>query len=238
MTFCKSIATAAVGGLALVVLPASAQTITNGFTFSVASAGGAPATGTHYHSNTGGSFGNPDGKAEVGMYSSETVRGLSEYNLAGLTSSPTAFVTFDVFKAGGLFAGVNDTPFTGPITIYAYQGNNLEDISDYQAPAFATIGSFNVSPGTTMVGSIFSIDITSAFNQAISNNWSSLGIRLQANSLTASQAWTFQDFRLTSNNQTTGGVPEPATWAMMIVGFGAIGTTLRRRKVTAKVSYA
>jgi hypothetical protein len=26
-----------------------------------------------------------------------------------------------------------------------------------------------------------------------------------------------------------GGVPEPATWAMMIVGFGAAGSVLRRR---------
>ena len=26
-----------------------------------------------------------------------------------------------------------------------------------------------------------------------------------------------------------GGVPEPATWAMMLLGFGLIGTTLRRR---------
>lgn len=28
-------------------------------------------------------------------------------------------------------------------------------------------------------------------------------------------------------------VPEPATWAMMIVGFGAIGASLRRRRTTA-----
>ncbi len=27
-----------------------------------------------------------------------------------------------------------------------------------------------------------------------------------------------------------GGTPEPATWAMMIVGMGLIGTTLRRRR--------
>lgn len=27
------------------------------------------------------------------------------------------------------------------------------------------------------------------------------------------------------------GVPEPATWAMMIIGFGAVGGTLRRRAV-------
>ncbi len=28
----------------------------------------------------------------------------------------------------------------------------------------------------------------------------------------------------------TGGVPEPATWAMMILGFGAAGSVLRRRR--------
>lgn len=31
----------------------------------------------------------------------------------------------------------------------------------------------------------------------------------------------------------TGAVPEPATWATMILGFGAIGTVMRRRRVMA-----
>ncbi|MDR6788218.1 hypothetical protein J2Y58_001576 [Sphingomonas sp. BE138] len=35
----------------------------------------------------------------------------------------------------------------------------------------------------------------------------------------------------------TGAVPEPATWAMMILGFGVVGAALRRRK-TAAVSRA
>ncbi len=29
---------------------------------------------------------------------------------------------------------------------------------------------------------------------------------------------------------TRGAVPEPATWGMMLIGFGAIGATMRRRK--------
>ena len=29
-----------------------------------------------------------------------------------------------------------------------------------------------------------------------------------------------------------GGVPEPATWGLMIMGFGAAGAMLRRRRVT------
>ncbi|MBS0479153.1 MAG: PEP-CTERM sorting domain-containing protein [Proteobacteria bacterium] len=38
-------------------------------------------------------------------------------------------------------------------------------------------------------------------------------------------------FKLTSITVSTPAVPEPATWAMLIMGFGAIGATLRRRAV-------
>ncbi len=33
-----------------------------------------------------------------------------------------------------------------------------------------------------------------------------------------------------------GAVPEPATWAMMLLGFGGIGMALRRRKANVRVS--
>ncbi len=36
-----------------------------------------------------------------------------------------------------------------------------------------------------------------------------------------------------ANNGGPGPVPEPATWAMMILGFGAAGSLLRRRRVVA-----
>lgn len=35
-----------------------------------------------------------------------------------------------------------------------------------------------------------------------------------------------------------GGVPEPATWALMILGFGAIGGALRRKRVSTSVRFA
>jgi hypothetical protein len=37
----------------------------------------------------------------------------------------------------------------------------------------------------------------------------------------------FSDF---SASGIARGVPEPATWAMMIIGFGAVGTAVRRRR--------
>ena len=37
---------------------------------------------------------------------------------------------------------------------------------------------------------------------------------------------------------TDHGVPEPATWAMMLLGFGAIGLQLRRRRTTQALAQA
>lgn len=45
------------------------------------------------------------------------------------------------------------------------------------------------------------------------------------------------NFLLTST--VSGAVPEPATWGMMLVGFGALGTVLRRRRRQgAQVTFA
>lgn len=36
----------------------------------------------------------------------------------------------------------------------------------------------------------------------------------------------------------TGAVPEPSAWALMILGMGAVGAAMRRRKPSLSVSYA
>ena len=48
----------------------------------------------------------------------------------------------------------------------------------------------------------------------------------------------FGNYLMTAANATTG-VPEPATWAMMMLGFGAMGAALRRRQtVAARIRFA
>jgi hypothetical protein len=39
-------------------------------------------------------------------------------------------------------------------------------------------------------------------------------------------------------NGALGGVPEPATWAMMLIGFGGLGAMIRRRRATTATATA
>lgn len=213
--------------LTLACANAWAAVITNGFTFTVADAfTGASGVGTHFHSNTGGAFGNPAGLAEVGRLGNEEVRGLSEYSLAGLVGAPMAFVTFNVNQLGGLFGQGN---YSGPISIFAYLGNNLEDLSDFQATPTGFVTTFNTLG--LSVGDVLSFDITSIYNAAISAANSSLGIRLQLDPLvTPNQAIVFNDFRLTTENQTTG-VPEPATSALLGIAFAGLAFVRRKNRM-------
>lgn len=50
--------------------------------------------------------------------------------------------------------------------------------------------------------------------------------------------WAFDILNVDSAVQG-GAVPEPATWAMMLIGFGAVGFAMRRKKAgNVRVSYA
>ena len=46
------------------------------------------------------------------------------------------------------------------------------------------------------------------------------------------------DFNFTLAGGGGGGVPEPATWAMMLIGFGIVGGAVRGRKASIRVTYA
>ncbi|MBD8546065.1 PEP-CTERM sorting domain-containing protein [Sphingomonas sp. CFBP 8760] len=53
----------------------------------------------------------------------------------------------------------------------------------------------------------------------------------------------FRSYLIEASNQPLGylgigAVPEPATWAMMLIGFGMIGATARYRRRATKIAFA
>jgi PEP-CTERM motif len=46
----------------------------------------------------------------------------------------------------------------------------------------------------------------------------------------ADESWAIDNFALSAIYDGRGVVPEPATWAMLIAGFGLVGTALRRQR--------
>lgn len=84
-----------------------------------------------------------------------------------------------------------------------------------------------VVPITTFLGGAFAqlngIPIYSGNNNVLSVNYTAAGNAAYGGQLTF----------------TPGGIPEPMTWAMMIIGFAAVGFAMRRRnKEVARVRYA
>lgn len=90
-----------------------------------------------------------------------------------------------------------------------------------------TDGDYWISTGNTAVGTDYASN-ASFSNSAFSTVWL-IGA--------ARNMGTDDGFKLKSINVVTRpAVPEPATWLSMILGFGAIGTVVRRRaRVMAKV---
>lgn len=71
-------------------------------------------------------------------------------------------------------------------------------------------------------------------------NWSPIGVAFAgtAKSIDFGGGANFIAYDdVTFGDVTPGAVPEPATWAMMILGFGLIGGTMRRRS-TVKSGYS
>lgn len=44
------------------------------------------------------------------------------------------------------------------------------------------------------------------------------------------ESWGVDNLRITATLQSPGAVPEPGAWALMILGFGAAGSMIRRRR--------
>jgi hypothetical protein len=121
----------------------------------------------------------------------------------------------------------------------------------FTTPAGFTLGSFDVSSIFSTTNPMTNIDFSSVTLNGVSFATLSTGTQEFRNLLNQTLVTGATNTLLVSG--TTGGnaafsgnlsfaavsaVPEPATWGMMLIGFGAVGYSMRRRTVGYKAAQA
>jgi hypothetical protein len=171
--------------------------------------------------------------------------------ITGTTNQTNTPVTFTRVGAGGNLAsdasgqavvinnGSDPSNLTGTVAVDLF-GNTAASYIEFNLPGI---------PGNPPPA-----ESTSVFIEALSTDGltvlGSNTLNLDGNgnnyfNITGTQGSTFGGFRITLNPTNTGvgalqnvrvqtsvaaAVPEPGTWALMLLGFGGVGVTLRRRR--------
>jgi hypothetical protein len=136
------------------------------------------------------------------------------------TNTATDSITFNGFTGGvrgfgGLFFGsdLSGSYLLGNVTITATDATGTSTFTITNATTSSFVGF--VSSGPLLSASIVSVQPQSGFLWPTVNNLTLAGAA------------------------ATSGVPEPTTWAMLMLGFGGVGFAMRRnRKVAARIRFA
>ncbi len=132
-------------------------------------------------------------------------------------------------------------------TLLAEVGFPTSGINGFSTLATFDLSSFNIhfdSGNQFVIAVLGNEDVLSLFRWAFSGDAYAggkgyFGVAFQGND---ELAWLDANQQGPLNRdygfQTWMAVPEPATWAMMILGFGLVGGAMRRRRVTAAINFA
>jgi len=105
----------------------------------------------------------------------------------------------------------------------------------------STDATVNVWSGLNATGVLLGqITVSAQFNQGCSGdptgsfcNWTAAGVNFSGTAMSIDFGGTANQTaydNITFGSATPGGVPEPASWALMLGGFGMVGGTFRYRK--------
>ncbi|MBA4748877.1 MAG: cistern family PEP-CTERM protein [Sphingopyxis sp.] len=159
------------------------------------------------------------------------------YSLANTSGGPidASRLTIFGFNANPNFSSVSG--LSGPFNVVALNGQQPNGLTNLEV-CFKDSGNTNNCTGASQgvdqgssVNGTFNLNFASEQQQLVLSDFS---VRYQG-----IESTTLGIRDGSANGTPFGLVPEPATWAMMILGFGLIGGALRSRKVqAARVTYA
>jgi PEP-CTERM motif len=120
---------------------------------------------------------------------------------------------------------------------FSFESSTIRTFSDFNPAGFPAVSFFKfgrsdvLSFSATFAGNV--LTRLSFATRAVAPTGAQIGAQsFRVTGLGADQAATFdgRGLQLTSGNFDAAAVPEPATWALMIIGFGMVGASLRTRR--------
>ena len=193
------------------------------------------------------------GVAQAATFTSESGFGpLSSLSSCKSGSNTAAFATGTVLDAtnytGGCvgFFGARLDTTAMTIDLSGLEVGNYEsgffEITGITGPAITGVSTVNLGGlfDPAAYNGALATDVPTPFLSFTANSirieWSSFG-GVAPNDQFAYGVFNF-DPSFSTFSYTTGAVPEPASWALMIAGFGLVGSAMRRRKPSVSVSFA
>lgn len=154
-----------------------------------------------------------------------------------------AILLADAYGTAANYRVYSATADNAPGALIASGTAALSHVAGPSGPSFQTTDySFGVSPLDLAAGNyVFAVqNVTTNFNDYLSKGAGSSGAFTSADGgLTFSPGYRgFDSAAVSVFGNAAAGVPEPATWALMILGFGAVGGSMRYRRNSTAASFA
>lgn len=166
-------------------------------------------------------------------------RSFYAFDLTGAAAASAISITF--YGGNGTYYSPDPSE---TVDLYDYTGSvgDLVDAGGDQTATFndlgagVKLGSATAYPDVYPLMPMFTVSLSSAFvaqyNAALagSDKRIALGAALATGSPFGEALWSSSGFSPAAYLTVSGAVPEPASWALTIAGFGLAGAALRRRR--------
>lgn len=193
---------------------------------------------------------NVDSGQDIGNFGRPDTQTYGQVFRAPVTGVLSSFT----FWLNGTIQGVSGGVGTWNDTDLSYNTGNGSPTNLFLGSPFTASGATTVTPGISVTAGQLYVAYLTVFGNAGPTGTATFDLGTPNPDLgyfvfnntdnpVGDPSWNyfanFGNARFSATFDAQAAVPEPSTWALMILGFGAMGFAMRRRqKITTSVSYA